>query len=666
MNKDRDQVTERILNLTLEILYLLTGEDHIVTPTKPREPVPPSNSPRVSEGSCRNQISSAEPPPHSLIHQKNNDQKILELTNKIIQLLTGEVPIRCEDVTVYFSMEEWEYLEGHEDLYKDVMVETRQPLSSPVMSSAGTSWWFPRAVYSHSLDKLLLFFPSDECRVARRIPDGSHISLSPSLSIQKDKSDTKNKQRPNRKKQTLPPKRPPRRVKNERKRSVCGVKIHLVDSDDCMNTDHTLIERRASPTRGESSSQETLPEYTMNGIEEESVLSATDTGSQVQTENTPSPVKAESVLGQDRNMNVSPLEHIEMEHISIQIKEESDSWDTDVSIPEEDIQMRYIIKDEPDMWEDDESLVDGDIQIPTEHRQSEDSLYNDSEYMVQGSHALETMMDLKTEFSECEQTCNNKSHQSTQTIEETYNCSECEKSFTTVSDFVEHQKAHKGRNITCSQCDRHFTSKSRFLRHYRSHTGKKLYSCPQCGKWLSDKSSLNIHQRIHVGEKPFSCAVCGKSFITQSHLVRHKRIHTGEKPFTCSECGKCFTQSSHLLRHQRSHAGDKIFSCFICRTCFPDKVSFMAHQKIHIGENELSCPACGICFTSRGSLLTHQKSHARDQPFSCCVCEKCFSTQSDLVRHQRIHTGEKPYSCCVCGKCFTQSSHLSRHQKLHT
>ncbi|CAI9548820.1 unnamed protein product [Staurois parvus] len=114
MQEDQSHMTEKILNLTLEIIYLLTGE----------------RFPLLKSG---DHMTITVPPCDSLNPERHNMQKILEVTKKMMELLTGEVPIRCQGVTVYFSMEEWEYLEGHKDLYKDVMMDNQPPLTSPRM-----------------------------------------------------------------------------------------------------------------------------------------------------------------------------------------------------------------------------------------------------------------------------------------------------------------------------------------------------------------------------------------------------------------------------------------------------------------------------------------------------------------------------------------------------
>ncbi|XP_069812831.1 oocyte zinc finger protein XlCOF7.1-like [Dendropsophus ebraccatus] len=131
MKRDRNKMAERIITLTLEILFRLTGEDYTV--------VKKASSGRCGAPGCEGWGRTLSPIPGPLIHEEMEEEKILEVTNKMVELLSGEVPIRCQDVAVYFSMEEWEYVEGHKDQYKDVMLEDQQPLPAAVRSSKRTA-----------------------------------------------------------------------------------------------------------------------------------------------------------------------------------------------------------------------------------------------------------------------------------------------------------------------------------------------------------------------------------------------------------------------------------------------------------------------------------------------------------------------------------------------
>ncbi|XP_073416501.1 uncharacterized protein [Dendrobates tinctorius] len=241
----------------------------------------------------------------------------------------------------------------------------------------------------------------------------------------------------------------------------------------------------------------------------------------------------------------------------------------------------------------------------------------------------------------------------------------CDKQLTTSSDFLA-QRKHKGKIRYCSECGKWFTHKSHFVKHKRIHTGEKPYSCSECGKAFSEKGNLSKHQRIHTGEKPYSCSECGKCFADKSHSIIHQRMHTGEKPYSCSECGKSYTGKKSLIAHQRIHTGEKPYSCSECGKCFTKKSRFVIHNTIHTGEKQFSCSECGKSYAEKKSLIAHQGIHTGEKPYSCSECRKAFTDKGSLIIHQRIHTGEKPYSCLECGKCFTDKGDLTKHQRIHT
>ncbi|XP_069605380.1 oocyte zinc finger protein XlCOF7.1-like [Ranitomeya imitator] len=498
MDIDRDKMASRILHLTLEILFRLTGEDYTVVKMTSSEHCQDP----VSEGWGRPLSPITGPPPHPLIHEDINDRKILELIYKMIELLTGEIPIRYQDVSVYFSMEEWEYLEGHRDLYKDVLMEVPQPLTSPDLSSKKTTpERCPHPLLPQDCKQEDLYFPQDH-----QGEDLTHINTAETY------------------------------VRGDER---CKEEIPTYDyPDDCTRrTEGQLISSMFKSDDLE------IPQDTNKGT--------------AITPNTPSSLHSD-------DLSSDAFKHV-LSSDSLQTTKENQSHKIRIQkLTAHEAKKSFSGLEYGNHFPSEKSLLKHQNIHSVKNNYSCSKCgkcFNKKSNLV--SHQRTHTGEKPFSCSQCEKYFTRKSnlitHQRSHTGEKPFSCSECGKCFTEKSSLVKHQRSHT-ESFSCSQCEKYFTTKSNLITHQRSHTREKPFSCSECGKCFTNTSHLSAHQRIHTGEKPFSCSECGKCFTEKSSLVKHQRIHTGEKPFSCSECGQYFTRKSSLNAHQRTHTGEKPFS----------------------------------------------------------------------------------------------------------
>ncbi|XP_073538082.1 uncharacterized protein [Phyllobates terribilis] len=468
---DRDKMAERMLHLTLEILFRLTGEDYTVVKKTSSERC---QAP-VSEGWGRPLSPITGPPPHPLIHEDINEQKILELTYKMIELLTGEVPIRCQDVAVYFSMEEWEYLEGHKDLYKDIMMEVPQPLTSPVLSSKRTTpERCPRPLLPQDCKQEDPNVPQDH-----QVKDLTHINTTETY-VRSDELF---------KEEILTDDYPDHCTR----RSEGQVTSSIFKSDDLEITQDIIEVNVLTPHIPSSFHSQDLSSDPLK-----QVLSSDSLQNSKKNKSHKRSIKKQTALKRKK-----PISHSEYGH----------------SFPLETSFVKH-------------------KKFHTEEKTFYCSkcgkYFNRKSELVR--HERIHTGEKPYSCSECGKCFAWKSvlvtHQKTHTGEKPYSCSECGKYFVEKSHLVRHQRTHTGEKpFLCSECGKCFVQKSVLVAHQRTHTGEKPYSCSDCGKYFVQKSNLLTHQRIHTGEKPFLCSECGKCFLCKSNLVRHQGTHTGRSHY---------------------------------------------------------------------------------------------------------------------------------------
>ncbi|XP_059611673.1 uncharacterized protein LOC132258380 [Phlebotomus argentipes] len=172
----------------------------------------------------------------------------------------------------------------------------------------------------------------------------------------------------------------------------------------------------------------------------------------------------------------------------------------------------------------------------------------------------------------------------------------------------------KKETVACHICHKHYL-KTSIKTHLMIHTEQVHFECSICNKSFSTKWNLKMHKWIHASRTamPFKCPTCPKAFIRQNDLQDHLNRHKSIKPFTCDYCGCQFGRKYNWLRHTREHITEKQHVCTICGKSFHRAYYLKEHSRSHTNERPYECIICGKTSATKTNHNKHVKiHHARD------------------------------------------------------
>ncbi|XP_073540500.1 uncharacterized protein [Phyllobates terribilis] len=645
-----------------------------------------------------------KPLPPSLINVKNNEQKILDLTNKIIELLTGEVPIRCQDVSVHFSMEEWEYLEGHKDLYKDIMMEDHKPLTILGCIHDNTS--------SHEDGSCFTSQPNDFI--------WSHLR-------NEMKSSTKNITKVSCDGRTLryisnyAPTNPAQNPFTVEEPVSC-IEGTLIDTIVSSSLDHkqkypsaNIMDESVSCNGGtlgdmNVSSPTDEKQYPTNIMEEsvpynegalrDIVSSATD-DTQYPTYNMD---ESDSCKGGTLQDVSSPTDSIQ--YPSTHIMDESVPYNEEtlrdiVFSPTGDTQYAptHIMKG-PVLC-DEENMTDSDIYIPSDNTQLCPSFHvkeepmSDDDFIASNSYTPTDYLhyhsaDIKeelissneenfTDFNIYTPSDHKQQYPPPQIKEEQASCND-PNSYTPTNQYAfikEEPDSYDGANITHPQ-----SYTPRVHEHYTfTHIKEEPVSC-EVGNITYPNRYVPTYARqypsAHIKVEPMLSDVRDCTHLNH-YRTQYQSSHIKEEPVSCRGNTKCqfaqpgeetiSSQLGYLKETDLYNSTEKCPPTCLKDTCADQHSSSLVHTDVKPGDSSTPTKVIVLAHlvdineTKPGSTSIFRY---RSRSLKIPEAGKTFGDISNLTKYSRAHSKKKTLQCSECGQYFLRKLQLEAHLRMHT
>ncbi|KAG8553216.1 hypothetical protein GDO81_003321 [Engystomops pustulosus] len=413
MIRMKKQMAEKILNHALGIIYLLTGEEYVM----------------VKKNS-----------PHTSMH-----------------LLTGDIPVKCGDISIYFSMEEWDYIEEHKDHYPNMATEEGIPMDrcSGSFKNSFNIVFLGEDDLSEKDSGIVNFCKETSTAESgkRSFAKDSHIG-SQEGTLEEDTSTSHEKPEGN----------------SSLASSTCDTGSLMsscpqwecetwTENKNIISKDE--IKKKRKKKKHKNSITETPKDVTMNGTNVPNVIHLCEDFGQCSSDTS-------RLVGHKRR-------HTGEMCFSCNKCEKHFSHNSQFMEPQRPHETCYWCGDCGIFYSYKSQL----ISHQRTHR--EDQFYRCD---VCGQ---------KFDFR-----CLLLVHQQIHTGEKPHQCSECGRRFTYRSGLVVHERTHTGEKPhRCKDCGERFSDGYSLVRHQKVHEVKAPHRCPDCGKQFGYRASLIIHQRTH-------------------------------------------------------------------------------------------------------------------------------------------------------------------------